>query len=502
MIVTCEAIQEAEKRVFAAGVESEPLMEEAGWGCACAIRQFFPRPGLAVLFIGKGNNGGDALVIGRHLRRWGWQVSARLACEPEEGMTELAALKLAEFEAEEEFGGDPGGSGGALIAIDGLLGIGARGPLRGVIGELAEEMNAFRLQENAVTFAVDIPSGVDGNSGEPCTGAVMADITLSISAIKAGLVADAAIDHVGRLVQIPMPEIAAEILEKDDSALVIGPDWVASRLPRRSFSSHKGQTGRVAIIAGSRGLTGAARLCGLGALRGGAGLVTVFVHESIYDIVATAAPAEVMVRPTADFSEITDFHADVIAMGPGLGEDPAQADALLQLMRSDPRPLVIDADALNLLSRQPGDIEAFSPAGPRLLTPHPGELTRLLGGKLPSDQERIDIARDTIERCPVTLLFKGARTVVAERNQPTAINPTGHPGMATGGIGDVLTGLCAALIGQRLTPYDAAATGSWLIGRSAEIALTRGASSPESLSAGMIADFLGAAFDSARAGEF
>jgi NAD(P)H-hydrate epimerase len=454
------------------------------------------------LFVGKGNNGGDALVVGRHLRRWGWHVTARLAGEPEE-MTDLAGQKLAEFEAEEEFSGEPGGgAGGSLIAVDGLLGIGARGPLRGEIGELARELNAFREQEHATSFAIDIPSGVDGDTGEPYEGAVIADVTLSISAIKTGLVADRAIDHVGRLVQIPMPEIAEEIQNADQSSFVVSPDWIAARLPRRSFSCHKGQAGRVAIIAGSRGLTGAARLCSLGALRGGAGLVTVFAHESIYDIVAASAPAEIMVRPTNTYADAADFNADVLAIGPGLGARPENAEILLSLMREYPRPMVIDADALNLLSRDGGGIDGFSPAGPRLLTPHPGELARLLGGELPTDQERVEIAREIAERRPITLLFKGARTVVAENGSPAALNPTGHPGMATGGIGDVLTGLCAALIAQGQAPYEAAAAGSWLIGRAAEISLADGGVSPESLAAGDLAESLGAAFESARAGEF
>ncbi|MCB1231370.1 MAG: NAD(P)H-hydrate dehydratase [Verrucomicrobiae bacterium] len=501
MIVTCQAVQDAERRLFDAGVEAEPLMEDAGWGCACAIRQFCPRPGLAVLFVGKGNNGGDALVVGRHLRRWGWHVQARLAGEPEE-MTDLTARKLAEFEAEEEFSGSSDALSGPVIAVDGLLGIGARGPLRGGIGELAEETNAFREQEHALTFAIDIPSGVDGDSGEPYPGAVMADVTLTISAVKSGLVADQALDHVGRLVMIPMPEIAEEIAENEERAFLSTGAWVAERLPRRRFSWHKGTAGRVAIVAGSRGLTGAARLSSLGALHGGAGLVTVFAHESIYEIVAASAPPEVMVRPTRDYADVAEFNADVIAIGPGLGTETGYEETLLDLMRSDARPMVIDADGLNLLGRKLGRIDEFSPGGPRLLTPHPGELARLLGGNLPEGKSRIEIAREVVEKCPVALLFKGSRSVIAERDELTAINSTGHPGMATGGIGDVLTGLCAALIGQGMSLHDAAASGSWLIGRAAEIALTERKASPESLSAGQIAEALGAAFDSARSGAF
>lgn len=499
MIVTCEAIQQAERRLFDAGIEAEPLMERAGRGCARAIGQWFPHPGQAILFVGKGNNGGDALVIGRELRRAGWLVEARCA-GTREGMTDLARRKLDDFTAQPQ-GREMGEPAGRLILIDGLLGIGARGAVRGRIGELAAEMNAIRLARQATTFAVDIPSGLDGDTGEPYPGAVVADVTLTISAMKAGLVADRAIDHAGRLALIPMPDIAAQLCGTDGSVFVPDSEWLRSKLPRRAFSCHKGQAGRVAIVAGSRGLTGAARLCGLGALHGGAGLVTVFAHESIHPIVASAAPAEVMVKSMIGYDEVRNFTSDVVAVGPGLGADPADSEGLTALMRDDPRPVVIDADALNHLSRAGHSVDRFHPAGRRLLTPHPGEMARLLGGAPDTGRERREVARDFVGQHPVTLLFKGARTVVAERGRPVALNPTGHPGMATGGIGDVLTGLCAALIAQGVEPFDAAVLGSWLIGRSAEIALATGGESPESLSAGAVAGGLGKAFDSIRAGE-
>lgn len=496
MIVTCAAIQRAEQRLFDAGVEAEALMECAGSGCARAIRQFFPTPGRAMLFVGKGNNGGDALVIGRELRKAGWKIEARFASGPEE-MTDLSRKKRAELGET-----SPSEESAPFVLIDGLLGIGARGPLRGRIAELAAEMNALRAAEHAITFAVDLPSGLDGDTGEPHAGAVVADVTLTISAVKSGLVADRALDHVGRLTLIPMPDIAGAIDggDIDHGMFVTDTMWLRTRLPGRLFSHHKGQAGRVAIVAGSRGLTGAARLCAMGALRGGAGLVTVFVPESIYPIIAAAAPAEAMVRPFAGYKEVRGFSADVIAVGPGLGPEPFDEAGMLALMTDDPRPIVIDADALNLLSRARQPIDRFQPAGPRLLTPHPGEMARLLGAG--ASGERRSVAREFVDRLGLTLLYKGARTVIADRNQPLAINPTGHPALATGGVGDVLTGLCAALIDQGLPPFEAAAMGSWLIGRAAEIALARGEESAESLTAGVVAQYLGQAFQSIRAGDF
>ncbi|MBL9155586.1 MAG: NAD(P)H-hydrate dehydratase [Verrucomicrobiales bacterium] len=498
MMATCRAIQQAESRLFASGVAAEPLMERAGRGCAAAIGQWHPEPGRAVLFVGKGNNGGDALVIGRELRRRGWEVEARYAAEPE-AMTPLARQKRVEFENAAVSSPSAPVLSGRLVLVDGLLGIGARGPLEGRLAELAAEMNALRRDRHGRTFAVDVPSGLDGDTGEPYPGAVEADVTLTISAVKAGLIADAALDHVGRLVWVPLPEIAAAIEDPDATRMVTEPAWLAARLPRRDFSCHKGRAGRVAIVAGSRGLSGAASLCARGALRGGAGLVTVFVPEAIYPVVASAAPAEAMVVPFRDWAQVRDFPADVIAVGPGLGAEPEDPTGLEAAFWDESRPLVVDADALNWLSRSAAAASGRVPAGPRLLTPHPGEMARWRGAGALEGRSRAEIAAAFVKDWPVTLLFKGARTIVAEAGRPLAFNPTGQPGMATGGIGDVLTGLCAALIGQGLSPYEAAVMGSWLIGRSAEAQALAG-QSEESLLAGDVAAGLGAAFEALRTG--
>lgn len=501
MIVTCEAIQRAERRLFEEGVAAGPLMEQAGLGCVGAIRQWFRHPSRAILFVGKGNNGGDALVIGRELRRLGWKVEARYAAPPGE-MSELARAQRLVFERTPEPEEGPGRERPDLVLVDGLLGIGARGPLQGRLRNLAAEMNALRVAQQATTVAVDLPSGVDGDTGEPGIGAVVADITLTITAAKAGLIADRSLDHVGRLAVVEIPRIAASLSGGDDSVFVTGPSFLRERLPRRAFSCHKGQAGRVAIVAGSSGLCGAARLCGLGALHGGAGLITVFVPEAIYPIVAASAAPELMIRPFRDYGEVRSFPADVLAVGPGLGREPADSPGLVDLLQRDPRPVVVDADALNLLSRNREVLSWFRPAGRRLLTPHPGEMARLLGedkGKGP-EADRLAIARQVVDRLPVTLLFKGARTLVAEKGWPVGINPSGNPGMATGGIGDVLTGLCAALLAQGLTPFDAAVMGSWLIGWSAERSVFSGRESPESLTASRVAGGLGEAFRAIRLG--
>lgn len=478
-------MSDAEDRLFSTGAEAEPLMEKAGLGCAEAIMSFFPHFGKAVLFCGRGNNGGDALVAGRHLRERGWKVEVILSHSPEE-MTLLARKKLDELEETPEQN-IPLRNGGDLVLIDGLLGIGAKGPLRGKIRESADQLNRERIEQRGFCFAVDIPSGIDGDTGAAYEGAVVADATLSICTPKKGIAADEAINHVGRIFEIPLPEIP--VTEGDDSCRLIFPSNLRNRFPRRDFDTHKGTAGRVSIIAGSRGLTGAAVLAATGASRAGAGLVSVFVPEDIYSIVATKCPAEVMVRPVSDYSEIKDHPTDVFAIGPGLGDHISPE--LMDLVATDPRPIVVDADALNSLAGSPDLLLGF-PSGKRLLTPHPGELRRLTGDNL-EPKNCVSFTRELAEKWQVTLLHKGARSAIATPGRPVELNTTGHPGMASGGMGDVLSGVCAALIGQGMSLHDAACAGSWLLGRSAELIRNRKGFALESVSAVDVAELIPAA---------
>jgi len=262
-------------------------------------------------------------------------------------------------------------------------------------------------------------------------------------------------------------------------------------LPRREFGAYKNQFGRIGIVAGSRGLTGAAVLCTMGALRAGGGLVELFVPEEIHALVAAIAPAEAMVKPIESYGSLLREKVDVWAVGPGLGR--AAAGAVLEMIANAERPMVIDADGLNILS---GDVTILArSAGPRLLTPHPGEMKHLLPN---ANGSRAEIATEFCEKYPIALLLKGSRTIVAQRGRPLSYNTTGNPGMATGGMGDVLTGVCAALIGQHLSLYDAARLGAWLCGRAAEIAIFNGTASQESLLPTDVIENLGLAFEDVR----
>ncbi|MCC6884025.1 MAG: NAD(P)H-hydrate dehydratase [Verrucomicrobiales bacterium] len=495
MIVSCQQMRQTEERAFASGTSAKQLMEAAGRRCAESIRDLFPAPGRARLYVGRGNNGGDAFVVGQWLRRWGWRVEA--CCSVDFPlMTQLAAEQRDIFEK------TPNIPAACLnhapdLLIDGLLGIGAKGPLRGEIKTLAAELNETRKFQDSIVIALDLPSGLDGDTGEINLGAVIADLTFAISHVKTGLLSDAAINSVGRLVLIPVLGIPpAE--EGNADAEVVTPHSFKDWLPRRPFDFHKGLAGRVSIVAGSLGYSGAARLCAAGALHGGAGLVTLWVPQSIYAIVAAGVEPEIMVRPYDNLEEVRTVPADVLALGPGWGPQPPPG--WKHWVVEDHRPAVIDADALNALSRHSDLLARIGTSGVRVLTPHPGELRRLAPDL--ADLPRAEAALAFVERHRVTLLYKGARSLIARKCRPLYYNTTGHPGMASGGMGDVLTGVCAALLAQGLFPERAAALGSWLLGRAAESLIMgpRGTESAESLSAGQVAGRLGQAFQDWRRG--
>lgn len=487
-IVSAAVMRAAEEAAFASGVEVEALMDRAGAGIAAAVQQFFPRPGKAIVFAGKGHNGGDALVAAARLKEAGWEVDLRLIF-PEADLAELTRKKL-----------DQCGRGlcattdatiGAqrplrhLIVLDGLLGLGAKHLLREPIRTAAQEINRLRQEQKAFVFAVDMPTGLDGDTGDGDPDCVVADCTVTIGNAKHGLVSESAIDNVGRLEIVALNELAIAPSPAND--IMASADSIRSLLPRRRFSAYKNKFGRVGIVAGSQGFVGAALMTTEGALRGGAGLVELFVPKEIYAIVAAAAPAEAMVKPVRSYRDLLDEKIDVWALGPGLGT--TEAKDLLRVIERATAPMVVDADGLNILS---GEVEILKGcAGLRLLTPHPGEMKRLIdSGKM----SRAGTARNFTDTFPVTLLYKGARTIVAERGRALSYNTTGNPGMATGGMGDVLSGVCAALVGQGLSLYDAARLGAWACGRAAEIATFEEGQSEQSLLPRDVLANLGRAF--------
>jgi ADP-dependent NAD(P)H-hydrate dehydratase / NAD(P)H-hydrate epimerase len=520
-VLTSAQMRAAEEAAFAGGVQVEALMNNAGAGIAQAVVKFFQKPGRCIVFAGKGHNAGDALFAAQCLERRGWKIEVRLAFK-EADCSELMRKKLGDlFRRPPEILGDvPSEIGNAdlvttlvelsseatdqtattqnaiaieacpgtaapLVILDGLLGVGAKPPLREPIRAACRAINQLRTTKGAYVFAVDLPTGLDTDSGKTDRDCVVADFTVTIGYAKPGLVADGALNYVGRIEVVPLDELRPP--ETKPKEIIASPAAFRGLLPRRKYNSYKNQFGRIGVVAGSKGFVGAALMASQGALRAGAGLVEVFVPEEIYEIVAGAAFMEAMVKPVASYRHLLKEKADVWAVGPGLGK--SRAAEILEFVEKVKKPMVLDADGLNIVSEKSAVLRRCK--GKRLLTPHPGEMKRLF----PEEQQsRAKIATKFCDRFPVTLLLKGSRTIVAEHGRSLSYNTTGNPGMATGGMGDVLTGVCAGLLGQGLSLYDAARVGAWLCGRAAEIAIFNGNQSEESLSTRDVLDHLGDAF--------
>jgi ADP-dependent NAD(P)H-hydrate dehydratase / NAD(P)H-hydrate epimerase len=511
----------AEQAAFANGVQVEALMNKAGAGIAQAVTKFFQKPGRCIVFAGKGHNAGDALFAAQCLEHRGWKIEVRLAFK-EADCSDLMRKKLADLcrRPREILGPMPSkranadlvatpielslsatdriattqnstaieacsGVAAPLVILDGLLGVGAKPPLREPIRAACRAINQLRRTKAAYVFAVDLPTGLDTDSGKADRDCVVADFTAAIGYAKPGLVADDAVNYVGRLDIVPLDELRPP--ETKPKEIVANPAALRDLFPRRKYNSYKNQFGRIGVLAGSKGFVGAALMASQGALRAGAGLVEVFVPEEIYDIVAGAAFMEAMVKPVASYRHLLKEKVDVWAVGPGLGK--SHATEILELIEKVKQPMLVDADGLNILSEKISVLRRCK--GKRLLTPHPGEMKRLF----PEDQQSsAKTATKFCDRFPITLLLKGSRTIVSEHGRPLSYNTTGNPGMATGGMGDVLTGVCAGLLGQGLSPYDAARVGAWLCGRAAEIAIFDGNQSEESLLPRDVLNHLGDAF--------
>lgn len=471
------------------GWTEEQLLDLAGERLGLAIGRHFPTAGTVIAYLGKGHNAGDTLVALRILRdRFGWKIAIRNA----HPLGECAQLTRAKWE---ELGRvmpldtppSPVEMDRPLLLLDGLLGSGARGPLREGYQLLAAEMETLRRNSGARVAAVDLPSGTDPDTGDSFPGAVVADITFMIGNAKRGLLLGHAADKTGALALVPVEPLTTT--GEADTGLICPQSLHSGKAPR-PFDFHKGDAGRIAILAGSLTYPGAAVLAATGALRGGGGLVTLFVPASIRDAVVSRCPAEIIVRSYANPGELLDIRMDALVTGCGLGGlPPEQADGLLDLLSGKGVPTVIDADALNLLASS-GRTDILR--GNHLITPHPGEFARLAPDLQPLPRE--EAARRFVERSPATLLLKGSRTIITRQGQPLHCNSTGSPAMASGGQGDILAGIIGARLASGLSPLEAACHSAWACGRAAEIALATGRFSEESLLPTDVLDFLGPAF--------
>jgi len=482
-ILNAHEMQAVERAAFDDGIEAESLMDCAGEGIANAILEHEPHPGICVAYLGKGNNAGDAIVAGSLLAKAGWEIRTR-SLVPENDLQPLPKKKIQKLEAHRVSGQITDlPKNRPRVILDGVLGLGSRSGLNAPLKALTRELNALRLKSNATVYAVDLPTGLGEESIDP--EAVVADFTLTIGFAKSALFRDDATNFVGRILVIDLPELTSRGPKEPGRTILSLGENLREFVPRRLFDSHKGDFGRIGIVAGSRGLVGASILCSEAAARAGGGLISLYVPEEIYGLVVTKVTPEIMVKPTRDFRSILGERLDALGIGPGLGSIAQQE--ILEVVTRFAGPTVVDADALNALSTAIGTLHTC--AGPRLLTPHPGEMSRLWAT---SGKSRIEIVREFTTEFPTALLLKGSRTLVGQSGRPVAYNSTGSPGLATGGSGDVLTGVCAALLARKIPPYDAGRLGAWLCGRAAEIAVSH--SSEESMLPSDLFSYLGHAF--------
>jgi len=482
MILSTAQMLDAEAKAFAEGQTAEELMEQAGSQLAALVRQFHPTPGTCRIFFGKGHNGGDVLVAAGHLAAEGWRIVLEPVF-PEASLSPLTATQLSRLPSSIPSQARP------LVVLDGILGIGIKGDPREPVATAIHRINYLREHEAAWVLSADLPSGLrDDAPGDPC---VKADVTMAMGFVKSCLVNDHATDFVGRLAVADLPALCAPPVA--DPAQILTPKILS--LPPRSFDRHKGMSGRVAILAGSRCYPGAARLCSAAAVKAGAGLVTLIVPSDCVATLSASVIPEVMVRALDDFSVLLNEKWDAFGIGPGLGRE--RDEMICEFLRRCSTPCVVDADALNALSGQMDVVREN--AGQRLLTPHHLEMERLSPC---NGRDRLQWLADFVSQYPVTLLLKGARTLIGNINSPVAFNTTGHPGMASGGMGDVLTGVCAALIAQGRDITDSARLAAWVCGRAAELAIRENTVSQESLTASDVIAHLGGAFIDLRAGVF
>ena len=466
------------------GVPGIALMENAGNGAARALRQTYgPMRGRrVVIFCGPGNNGGDGLVIARHLHQEGGRPEVVLLADPDrfsgDAATNLAVVRRLPIPLhvaldEEAVSRAAAPLNTAHCLVDALFGTGLARPVTGRFAAAVEVIN----RAGRPVLAVDIASGLDSDTGQILGTAVRADLTVTFGLAKPGHWLYPGREHTGRLkvvdIGIP-PEVVA------DAHIVAGlltRAWTANALPLRPPAAHKGTCGHMLVLAGSTGKTGAALLTARGGLRIGSGLVSLCVPADLDPIFETAL-AEAMTiavhacRGNLDQSGFEEIQAALAGkraavLGPGIGTAPPTAALAQRLYADADIPLVVDADACTILGREPKYLGQAK--GPRILTPHPGEMSRLTGlGTKEIQADRLTVARDFAQRYGVVLLLKGASTVIAAPDGRVAINPTGNPGMAAGGMGDVLSGVIGGLLAQGLSPWRAACCGAFLHGLAAD----------------------------------
>src|SRR5262245_9956409 len=487
-VLNTQQMREADRRTIdEIGIPSLVLMENAGRQAVAAIEAAFEDLAASRVGVlcGRGNNGGDGFVIARTLVQRGVETSVFLLGSVGEvrgdartnleilGRIGLTVVEITDAQVWELHFSE---ISECDLLIDAILGTGFHGRLTGLFETVVADVNGLGVP----VVAIDLPTGVSADTHLLEGAAIEASMTITLAAPKIPLVLPPADSHGGDLViadiGIPLPVIDEvegphiEILTREDMRALV---------PVRTADSHKGDFGRVLVIAGSTGKTGAAHLSALGALRSGAGLVTIAAPRSCLPTIAMMAP-EYMTEPldetaagTIDYAaldRVLELKADVIAVGPGLGQQPATTAFVHALVERAGVPLVLDADALNAFVEEPERLTGRDGVDV-IITPHPGEMARLLHTTIEDVQrDRLAHALEFAAARRVTVVLKGHRTVIAGPDQRAFVNLTGNPGMATGGTGDLLTGMIAAWFAQLLDAEAACKLAVYLHGTAGDLA--------------------------------
>ncbi len=460
------------------GISVRSLMETAGQRVFEEVKRTISAEGTLTVLCGKGNNGGDGFVVARLAHQAGYSVDCLVACKESDlgreprfqaGQTKEAGVPLS-------FAGDPLYDSKLInlssrdLLVDALLGTGAAGEVRGPIQVAIQSIN----RSGTPVLSIDIPSGVHCDTGEELGESVWATKTVTLALPKPFLFQGTGQEHSGQwdIAHIGFP---SELLEEPSEAQLLDMEWVANVIPQRLRASHKGDNGHVLIIAGSAEMPGAAVMSAKAALRSGAGLFTVAAIPQVCEIVAHHLP-ECIFLPLPEAMGGIDVEAseylleqqdrfDSALFGPGLSQRPEVQTFLGRVWQDWELPSVIDADALNAVAKG-----IALPRSECVLTPHPGEMSRLLKASIAEVQsDRFSTVSQATEQFGKCVLLKGLYSMVGDRSQPISVNRTGNPGMATGGMGDILGGVIATLLGQTLPSYHAAAAAMYWHGLAGDI---------------------------------
>jgi NAD(P)H-hydrate epimerase len=476
-------------RAIEAGTPGDVLMERAGTSAALAAMSMTqPDQGPVQVWCGPGNNGGDGLVLARHLKKRGYEVCAVLATTAGKSLSHNCQSNLSRFIQ----------AGGKVLSpqkletlpdfpalvVDSLLGTGFNGELKGIFAKCTDVMRNYHYK----ILAIDTPTGINGKTGCADPHTLRADATVTFAAPKAGLLFPPGCGYTGRIL---VSDIGIDI-DHVKERMVLGLSDAFTLLPDRPADAHKGTFGRLLLIGGSENMPGAPQLMSLGALRSGAGLVFLSVplpaHPSISGRIPEVLSSYFLPGDPSGLPKHEEF--DAIAIGPGMGTSSATMKIVSYILQNWNIPLVLDADALNVLHDPVSQLSKYK--GSLLITPHPGELSRITKCDASNIESRSEAAAKLSAASGATVLLKGKPSMVFNPDGECCLIPTGNSGLATGGSGDVLTGITSSLMAQGLKPFEAAMLGAYVHGLSADIAVEN--FSERSLIPSDVISYMGRAF--------